>query len=206
MPKFVLVGVDGKLGSLAADFATEIVTPDQQPVFTNFYLETIPAEKPKYWHKKRVVVVTASYSDTATLERVLVGAEAVTFISTWLFGETRRRQYNTVVDTAKACGVRRVCYTSFIGAGLEKDLPFLPQDYKYTEGVIYDSGLEYNVQRNYLYTDNIPQLLRHHGNTVATNGNRIPGVCLLHMSHEKMPAGSQLHFCLGKESQIPCTM
>jgi len=141
MPKYVLTGVDGKLGSVAADYAVEIATPDQKLVFTSFKLENIPAQKLQYWRNKGVDVATASYDDPTSLEKVFIGAEAVTFISTWLFGETRRRQHKTVIDTAKACGVKRICYTSFIGAGLEKNLPFLPQDHKYTEGVIYGSGI-----------------------------------------------------------------
>lgn len=126
MPKYVLTGVDGKLGSVAADYVVEIASPGQQLVFTSFKLENIPAEKLASWRAKGVEVTTASYDDPASLAKVFTGAEAITFISTWLFGETRRRQHKTVVDTAKACGVKRVCYTSFIGAGLEKDLPFLP--------------------------------------------------------------------------------
>jgi NAD(P)H dehydrogenase (quinone) len=178
MPKYVLTGVDGKLGSVAADYAVEIATPDQKLVFTSFKLENIPAQKLQYWRNKGVDVTTASYDDPTSLEKVFIGAEAVTFISTWLFGETRRRQHKTVIDTAKACGVKRICYTSFIGAGLEKNLPFLPQDHKYTEGVIYGSGLDYNIQRNYLYADNIPQLFapawKYCGNKWTLNSKNVP--------------------------------
>lgn len=158
MPKYVLTGVDGKLGTVAADYALEIARSDQKLVFTTYKLEAISKETLERWIEKGAEVTVASYDDVPSLEKVFKGAEAVTFISTWLIGETRRRQHKTVVDTAKACGVKRICYTSFIGAGLEKDLPFLPQDHKYTEGVIYESGLTYNIQRNYLYADNIPQL------------------------------------------------
>jgi NAD(P)H dehydrogenase (quinone) len=178
MPKYVLTGVDGKLGSVAADYAAEIASPEQKLVFTSFKLDNIPADKLKYWREKGAEVTTASYDDPASLEKVFTGAEAIPFISTWLFGETRRRQHKTVVDTAKACGVRRICYTSFIGAGLEENLPFLPQDHKYTESIIYASGLEYNIQRNYLYADNIPQLFapawKYCGNKWMLNSKGVP--------------------------------
>jgi uncharacterized protein YbjT (DUF2867 family) len=158
MPKFVLTGVDGRLGSVAADHAITIAKPDQKLVFTSFKLDTIPAESIKRWKEAGVEVTAATYDDKASLEKVFEGAESITMISTWLLGDTRRGQHKNVIDTAKKCGVKRINYTSFIGAGLDKDLPYLPQDHKYTEGLIYASGMQYNIQRNYLYADNIPQL------------------------------------------------
>lgn len=152
------MGVDGKLGSGAADYALEIATPDQKLVFTAYKLSDVSTEKQKSWISRGAEVIAADYDDVAGLEKIFKGAEAVTFISTWLFGDRRRQQHKTVIDTSKACGVKRVGYTSFAGAGLEKDLPFLSEDHKYTEGVIYASGLDYNIQRNYLYADNVPQL------------------------------------------------
>ncbi len=158
MSKYVLTGVDGLLGSVAADYAIEIAHPDQKLTFTSFKLSTIPAEAIKRWKAAGVEILAASYDDTASLAIAFKDAESITLISTRWLGDTRRRQHKTVIDAAKACGVKRINYTSFIGAGLEKDVPFLPQDHKYTEGLIYASGLQYCIQRNYLYSDNIPQL------------------------------------------------
>lgn len=55
-------------------------------------------------------------------------------------------------------------YTSFVGAHLretaktEEDIPFLPRDHAFIEGLVVNSGLEWNLQRNYLYVDNIAWL------------------------------------------------
>ncbi|KAG5786486.1 hypothetical protein H9Q74_014539, partial [Fusarium xylarioides] len=100
MPKYVLTGADGNLGRIAASSATEIAKPGDELVFTTY---------------KDAKVVTATYDDIESLKAAFQGAEAVSLISTWLFGEGRRRQAQTVVDAAKACGVKRVCYTSFCG-------------------------------------------------------------------------------------------
>lgn len=94
----------------------------------------------------------------SSFESVLAGAEAVTLISTWAFGH-RHQQAQNVIDAAKSCGVRRICYTSFVGADDPApihEMPFLPRDYKQTEALIRASGLEYNIQRDFLYIDNIP--------------------------------------------------
>ncbi|RKK88912.1 hypothetical protein BFJ68_g5113 [Fusarium oxysporum] len=162
MPKYVLTGADGNLGRIAASFATEIAKPGDELVFTTYKDEATPADLRKSWTDKGAKVVTATYDDIESLKAAFQGAEAVSLISTWLFGEGRRRQAQTVVDAAKACGVKRVCYTSFCGAGIEaeneEDIPFLPRDHHFIEKIIYGSGLEYNIQRNYLYADNIPTL------------------------------------------------
>ncbi|KAF4635418.1 hypothetical protein G7Y89_g2659 [Cudoniella acicularis] len=143
----------------SAEYALEIARPDRKLVFTSYTLDAIPKETLKRWTEKGAEVTSASYDDIASLEKVLQGAEAVSFISTWLLGETRRRQRANVINTTTSCFVPRICYTSFIGAGLpEAELPYLPQDHHCTESLIYASGLTYNIQQNYLYADNIPQL------------------------------------------------
>ncbi|EEY62696.1 uncharacterized protein PITG_14479 [Phytophthora infestans T30-4] len=160
MPKYVLTGADGNLGGVAADFAIEIAKPEDELVFTSYTLDIIPADKLKLWQDKGVKVVAANYDEPETFRSVFQDAEAVSFISTWLIGDRRRTQAKNVIDTAKACGVKRICYTSFVGAGStaenEEDIPFLPRDHHFVEQQIYASGLQYSVQRNFLYADNIP--------------------------------------------------
>lgn len=158
MGKFVLNGATGNLGNHAANYALEIVSPNDELVFTSSKPEDFSAEIRKKCEAKGVPLIYASYDDVPSLEKAFQDAEAITLISTFFIGDTRRRQHKACIDAAVKVGVKRVCYTSFIGAGLEKDLPFLPQDHKYTEELIYASGLEYNIQRNYLYGDNIYQL------------------------------------------------
>lgn len=161
MPKYVLTGADGKLGSAAADFAVEIAKPEDKLVFTTYKLGAIPKEKLEAWKAQGAEVVEASYDDPPSMLAAFQGAEAVSMVSTWAFGE-RREQAARVIDACKQCAVRRICYTSFVGAGeeveKEEDLPFLPRDHAHIEKLIKASGLEYNIQRNYLYADNIAEL------------------------------------------------
>ncbi|KAI0126465.1 hypothetical protein BJ170DRAFT_406920 [Xylariales sp. AK1849] len=162
MPKYVLTGADGNLGGVAASFALEIKKPTDELVLTTYKMDAIPAATLSAWKDKGAEVHEASYDEPASLETVFAGAEAVSMISTWLFGEGRRRQAASVIDACKKAGVRRICYTSFVGAGVEaeteEDVPFLPRDHAFIEGLIRKSGLEYNIQRNYLYVDNIATL------------------------------------------------
>lgn len=158
MAKYVLTGVGGNIGRVAASYALEIAPPNTTLVFTTSDPSKIPAATLESWKEKGATVVAASYDDVSSLESVFAGAEAVNLISTWAFGR-RHEQAQNVINAAKACGVRRICYTSFVGAddpAPVQEMPFLPRDHKQTEALIRGSGLEYNIQRDYLYIDNIP--------------------------------------------------
>ncbi|KAL3657043.1 hypothetical protein V7S43_018091 [Phytophthora oleae] len=95
----------------------------------------------------------------------------------------RRIQAKNVCDAARAVGVKRVCYTSFVGAGcetdVEKEIPFLPRDHHFVEKIVKESGLDYNIQRNWLYMDNIPTLFapswKFCGDKWLSNSHGTPG-------------------------------
>ncbi|RLN94946.1 hypothetical protein BBJ28_00027182, partial [Nothophytophthora sp. Chile5] len=157
MVKYVLTGVGGNIGGFAADFASENKQPEDELVFTSHTLDNIPAERVAAWRSKGAKVIPADYEDLEGLKTVFEGADTVAFISTWLIGEGRRNQAKNVIAAAKATDVKRICYTSFVGAGSDKpndQVPFLPRDHHYVESQIYASGLTYSLQRNWLYQDN----------------------------------------------------
>jgi NAD(P)H dehydrogenase (quinone) len=181
--KFVLTGADGNLGRVAADYMVEIAKPEEQVVITSYDLKTLPAESIKRWESKGAIVTKADYDDIEGMKKVFDGAEAVALISTWRFGMGRRIQAKAVCDAAKAVGVKRACYTSFVGAGIETDveeeIPFLPRDHHFIEKIVKESGLDYNIQRNWLYMDNIPTLFapswKFCGDKWLSNSHGTPG-------------------------------
>ncbi|EGZ22878.1 hypothetical protein PHYSODRAFT_554510 [Phytophthora sojae] len=182
MVKYVLTGVGGNIGGHAADYAVEIKKPEDVLVLTSSNVEKLPAERVAAWKAKGAIVEQADYLDIDSLKKVFEGAEAVAFISTWLFGEGRRGQMKNCIEAAKAVGVKRVCYTSFVGAGSDlpnEQLPFLPRDHQYTEQLIYASGLEYNIQRDWLYQDNTPRFFapswHFNGDRWLWNSHGVPG-------------------------------
>ncbi|KAG6622859.1 NmrA-like family protein [Phytophthora cinnamomi] len=160
MVKYVLTGIGGNIGSHAADFAVEIKKPEDVLVLTSSDVSKLSPERVAAWKAKGAIVEQADYLDVDSLKKVFEGAEAIAFISTWLIGDGRRGQMKNCIKAAKETGVKRVCYTSFVGAGSDlpnDQVPFLPQDHQFTEQQIYASGLDYNIQRNWLYQDNIPR-------------------------------------------------
>lgn len=185
MPKYVLTGADGNLGRIAALWAVETAAPDQKVVLTTYKKSIIPAELLKSWESKGIEVEEANYDNPEDLQKIFEGAEAVSFISTWLFGEGRRKQASNVIEAAKAAGVKRICYTSFVGAGVgetvknEEEIPFLPRDHAVIENLVRASGMQWNLQRNYLYVDNIATLFapcwKFTGNKWLNNTHGTPG-------------------------------
>lgn len=138
--KYVLTGVGGGIGSGVADYALSIREPGQKLVFTTTSLSRLPEDKLATWRAAGVDIQEASYDDIASLTKVFHGAEAIAWISTWNFGQ-RVQQSANVLAAAKAAGVRRVLYSSFMGVGLGADteearrrhideLPFLPRDHE----------------------------------------------------------------------------
>jgi NAD(P)H dehydrogenase (quinone) len=160
MPRLVLMGVEGNLVGVGADFAFEHAKPEDQLVFTAYKVDSIPKEKIDKWQSNGVEVVAANYDDKDSMRKAFQGAHTVATISTWMLGERRRNQIKNAIEVAKECGVTRFIYTSGAGAGVkadkEEDVPFLLRDHHFIEQLVYESGLEYNIQRHCLYMDNIP--------------------------------------------------
>lgn len=163
MTKSVLTGVDGHLGRVAAQWMLDNRQSHQEIVFGSYKPESIDAATQQLWNSNGINLERVDYGDVEGMRKVFAGAEAVGFISTWAFG-SRPQQAANIVEAAKAAGVKRVCYTSFIGAGLgevvksEYEVPFLPRDHASIEKIVRNSGLQWNFQRDYLYADNLPTL------------------------------------------------
>jgi len=154
MGKYVLTGVDGQLGRVAAQHALSIAGPSDKLVFASPFPDKIPAESIKEWKEKGAELAYASYDNPPSMEKVFNGADAVTLISTWMIGNIRRKQHRRAISAAKAAGVKRICYTSYIGAGIAENTPLVASDHRDTEQAIFESGLAWNIQRNNFYLDN----------------------------------------------------
>lgn len=110
MPKFVLTGAGGGLGSVAADYILDTAQPGDSITLTTSSLAKLPEAKISAWKSKGAEMAEASYDDVESLKRVFQGAEAIAWISTWALG-LRPTQAANVLQAAKEAGVKRVCYT-----------------------------------------------------------------------------------------------
>jgi uncharacterized protein YbjT (DUF2867 family) len=98
------------------------------------------------------------YDDAASLAHAFEGAEQLLLVSAAATGEAALRQHRTTIDAARAAGVRRIVYTSHMGANPAS--PFAPMpDHAATEALLADSGLAFTALRNGFYTSSGRMLL-----------------------------------------------
>ncbi len=100
-------------------------------------------------------VAGAAYADAGAVREALEGIDTVFMVSA-AENQDRVTEHLTFVDSAVAAGVRRIVYTSFLGAGPESVF-LLGRDHWRTEEHIRSSGLAFTFLRDNLYADLVPE-------------------------------------------------
>ena len=108
--------------------------------------------------ERGVRVRRGDYDDAASLAHAFEGAEQLLLVSAAATGEPALRQHATAIYAARAAGVRRIVYTSHMGANPAS--AFAPmRDHAATEAMLADSGLAFTALRNGFYTSSGRMLL-----------------------------------------------
>ena len=89
-----------------------------------------------------------------TLARAFADIDTLLIVSGDAPVEARIRQHRAAVDAARAAGVGRVVYTSFVDPRPDSPFPFAAI-HADTESYLKASGLAYTVLRNGVYADNL---------------------------------------------------
>lgn len=161
----VVTGATGQLGRLViAELlekvpAAEIVAAVRNP------------EKAKDLAESGIQVRHADYSQPASWDEALKGADKVLLISSSEIGQ-RVNQHRSVIDAAKRCGVKLLAYTSVLHA--ETSPLGLAAEHRETEALLGASGVPFVLLRNGWYTENytagVPAALAH-GSVYGCAGN-----------------------------------
>ena len=126
-------------------------------------LERVPAStvavavrnpgKAEDWAAAGVEVRQADYDDPASLRAAFAGADRLLFVSAPITeGPTSRvDQHRNVVAAACDAGVKRILYTSGLGADMVED--GVLGEHHATEEMIVESGLAYTLLRHPIYND-----------------------------------------------------
>jgi NAD(P)H dehydrogenase (quinone) len=101
-----------------------------------------------------VSVAPGGYADGAGLRAALAGADTVYLVSA-AEAEDRVAQHLTAVGAAAAAGVRRIVYTSFVGASPDATFT-LARQHAATEEAIASTGLRATYLRHNMYADFVP--------------------------------------------------
>ena len=98
-----------------------------------------------------VRIVTADYTDDASLDAALAGVDRLVLVSSSEVGQ-RATQHQAVIAAAVRAGVQHIVYTSVLDA--EETALILAPEHKATEQAIRDSGIPFTILRNGWYTEN----------------------------------------------------
>ncbi len=146
-PLLAITGVTGGIGGRVADRLSR----------QGCNLRLIARDPAKIDGFPRAELVAGDYDDEASMRRALSGAAAMLFVSGREHVD-RLIQHEKVVAAATSAGVRKIVYTSFLGASPEATFTLARQHHQ-TERFIRSSGAEYVFLRDSLYTDFIPHLV-----------------------------------------------
>jgi NAD(P)H dehydrogenase (quinone) len=107
------------------------------------------------------VMVSPGYHDRDAMGAAFAGAETI-FLVSGRESATRVQEHRTAIDAAVDAGVRRVVYTSFLGAA--PDCTFtLGRQHWATEEHLRASGLEWTFLQDAMYLDVVPLLVGEDG-------------------------------------------
>jgi NAD(P)H dehydrogenase (quinone) len=152
----VVTGATGQLGRFVIEALLKKTSA------SNIVAAVRDVEKAKDIAALGVQVRHADYSQPATWDAALKGADKVLLISSSEVGQ-RAKQHRTVIDAAKKAGVKLLAYTSVLRA--DTSVLGLAGEHKETEEAIRASGVPFVLLRNGWYTENymgsVPSALAH---------------------------------------------
>jgi uncharacterized protein YbjT (DUF2867 family) len=149
----IVTGASGKLGRAIVEDLLERVPAERVGVSVR------DPEKARELTERGVRVRRGDYADPASLAEAFEGASQVLIVSAGATGDTAVAQHRTAIEAAREAGVRRILYTSHVGANPSS--PFAPMpDHAATEKVLRDSGVSSTSLRNGFYAATTVMLLR----------------------------------------------
>lgn len=152
MPKVIVTGANGRLGSAIVEQLLQISPPSLLAVSVR---DPKAAER---WTDLGLDVRHGDFDIPETLPGAFDGAERLLIISTSSPNEIRVRQHRRAIEAARAAGVGQLYYTSIVQ---RQGSPFLAaKGHLQTEEDLRRSGLAATILRNGQYMENLPLFLR----------------------------------------------
>jgi NAD(P)H dehydrogenase (quinone) len=144
---YVITGVSGYVGNAVAENLLASV-PADQIIVTSRNPEVLST-----WSERGVSARRADYEDADSLRKAFAGGKRLFMVSGMEAGPDRQRQHRNAVEAAQTAGIQHIIYTSFIGTERPDVMSHEVADHKFTEKLIMDSGMTWNMLRNNQYAD-----------------------------------------------------
>lgn len=148
----VVTGASGQFGRLVADGLLRSVAP------SDLILVTRSPDSLADYARLGCTVRFGDYDAPASLVEAVKGGERMLLVSGTRVGK-RVGQHGAAIDAAVAAGVRRVVYTSFIGAGDPDNLSEAVADHRGTEELLRAAPLDWTFLRNAQYADAVTDVM-----------------------------------------------
>lgn len=147
MKKILLNGVDGNFGGKAAKVLLERY-PHEALVFT------APTERGLLTYQEMGIETRiADFYNPDKLTETFQDIDTVILISMPFVGPKRRAAHKTAIDAAVAAGVKKLVYTSIVGAGHKDIDTYEVNDHIWTEEYIKEQPIHYLILRNSQYAE-----------------------------------------------------
>ncbi|MEU4393145.1 SDR family oxidoreductase [Kribbella sp. NPDC023855] len=149
-----MIGVTGATGQLGGRIARRLAAGGvpQRLVVRD------PARAPEL---PGAEVAQAAYGEHAALLNALDGVDTLLLLSATESAD-RVSLHKATVDAAVAAGVRRIVYTSFVGASPSATFTFA-RDHWHTEEHVRGTGVDFTFLRDNLYLDFVPDFVGEDG-------------------------------------------
>ena len=146
MKKILLSGVDGNFGERAAKVLLERY-PHEDLIFT------APTEKGLSGFREMGIETKIADYNSDKLSDTFAGADTMILISMPFVGPRRRSAQKRALDAAVKAGVKRLVYTSIVGAG-DKDIDtYEVNDHIWFEEYVRKQPIHYLFMRNSQYVE-----------------------------------------------------
>ncbi|MBC3900906.1 NAD(P)H-binding protein [Acetobacterium malicum] len=147
MEKIIMTGVDGNFGGTAARRIMKKVAKDQL-IFTTPNQEVI-----KQYQELGIDTRYADIFNKETLLKAFAGGDVLLLISMPFVGDRRRAAHKTAIDAAVEVGVKKIIYTSIVGAGEEACNTYEVSDHKVTEAYLKSLDIDTIFLRDSQYAE-----------------------------------------------------
>jgi NAD(P)H dehydrogenase (quinone) len=145
-----MIGVTGSTGQLGSRIA-RLLAADGVP---QRLIVRDPARAPSLAGAE---VAQAAYGEHSALLNALDGVDTLMLLSATESAD-RVSLHKATVDAAVAAGVRRIVYTSFVGASPSATFTFA-RDHWHTEEHVRSTGVDFTFLRDNLYLDFLPDFV-----------------------------------------------